>query len=569
MPSSFTSQTYNITALLGRSSFPNYTTKKVIIPPFQRSYSWEQTHVSRFWEDIISFHQQLGKNNSQDTYFLGPIVILPEKERILLLDGQQRLATATILLAVIRDIARGRGGQPGADLARDIQRDLILVDDEANIFALTMNELDDPYFNAIIQQDPPNDLFKGKLRSHRLIRQAKNFCFTKVEEFISGLNPKELVVKLKGLRRTIDSLLKIVAIEVLSEEEAFLIFETLNDRGLRLAVPDLVLNYLMRMAKNDEERIRVRESWNSIIENLGPRNISSYLRHMWVSRYGDVKSQGLFSEIRENIATNNIGSLEFTNLLANESNQYVGIVNLDTEVLGIESFPYVEGLVKYIEADRALPLLLSGLVCLNQDDFRKLSHAITTVVIRHSILAGLNPLILENTLYLAARALRNQYALTKNSKMSLKSAKEILQKINPTQEEIKVKLQETYLTRKQAGYIIYAIARKMQTRTNSVELTNNSIEHIFPENAQGEEWQNINEMEQYVWHLGNLTVLEETFNREAGRKGFEEKKKIYSKSEIHMTNKISNDYDKWDSYSILNRSSSFLNIIGEIWPEQL
>lgn len=568
MPSSFTSQTYNITALLGRSSFPNYTTKKVVIPPFQRSYSWEQTHVSRFWEDIITFHQQLGKENNQETYFLGPIVILPTKERILLLDGQQRLATATILLGVIRDIARSKGGQSGADLARDIQRDLILVDDDENTFALTMNELDEPYFRATIQEDPPIDV-KVKLRSHRLVRQAKNFCQSKIEEQIDGLSSKELVSKLKSLRRTIDSLLKIVAIEVLSEEEAFLIFETLNDRGLRLAVPDLVLNYLMRSAVNEEERIRVREGWNSIVENLGPRNISLYLRHMWVSRYGDVKSQGLFSEIRDNLTRHKISSLEFTNLLSNESQQYVGIVNLERSVLGTGSFSYVEGIIKYLEADRALPLLLSGIVCLNQDDFRKLSHAVVTVVIRHSVFAGLNPLILENTLYTAARALRNKFEETNDSKMSLNEAKEILQKINPSQEEITVKYQDIFLTKKQAGYIIYSIANRIQSKTKAIEISHNSIEHVFPENAQIDEWSNIDDLESYVWHLGNLAVLEETYNRGVGRKGFEEKRKIYIKSEIQMAKDISNDYEKWDLGSIFNRARSLVKVASEVWPEKL
>jgi uncharacterized protein with ParB-like and HNH nuclease domain len=87
MQGSFTSQTYNIGALLGRTSFPNYTAKCVVVPPFQRSYSWEPTHVSTFLDDIFAFYGQLKRAEAQETYFLGPIVILPGPDQVTLLDG--------------------------------------------------------------------------------------------------------------------------------------------------------------------------------------------------------------------------------------------------------------------------------------------------------------------------------------------------------------------------------------------------------------------------------------------------------------------------------------------------
>jgi hypothetical protein len=217
MQESFTSQTYNISALLGRTSFPSYTAKRVVVPPFQRGYSWELSHASTFWDDIFTFYRQFNGKDGPDTYFLGPIVILPESECINLLDGQQRLATATILLGVIRDIARARGGQAGSDLARDIQRDLIMVDDDAGIYALTLGELDEPFFRIYVQEDPPSHSIKPRLRSHRLIQQARNFLYARIEELVGGFGSKELVATLKGLQKSVASQLKLVAIEVYSE----------------------------------------------------------------------------------------------------------------------------------------------------------------------------------------------------------------------------------------------------------------------------------------------------------------------------------------------------------------
>lgn len=93
MQGSFTSHTYNVTALLGRTSFPNYGARPVTVPPFQRAYSWEKSHVSTFWEDVSGFHNQREGHGANDTYFFGPIVIMPEDDNVILLDGQQRLAT--------------------------------------------------------------------------------------------------------------------------------------------------------------------------------------------------------------------------------------------------------------------------------------------------------------------------------------------------------------------------------------------------------------------------------------------------------------------------------------------
>jgi hypothetical protein len=568
MQASFSSQTYNVTALLGHASFPNYNAKRVVVPPFQRGYSWEQSHIATLWDDIITFHTQLDKKGGQDTYFLGPIVILPENDFISLLDGQQRLASITILLSVMRDIARAKGGQAGSDLARDIHRDLIMVDDEKFIYALSLGELDDPYFRTNTQEDPPNHT-KARLRSHRLITQARRFLYNKVDSLIANLDAKSLVLTLKDLLKTVAYHLKLVGIEVNSEEEAYLIFETLNDRGLRLAVPDLVLNHLMRTAMNDGERKIIRQSWNEVVENIGQRKVSSFIRHMWVSRYGDVKSQSLFREIRDSLANQGLASLDFSKLCAAESQHYAAITNIDKASLGEDAFGYVEVLMKYLEADKALPILLSSIVCLELGDFAKLARLLVTVVTRHSVLANLNPSDLEDALYSAARTVRAKHKAGGNSKACLSEAKSLLRQLNPSQEQIKSAIPDIFLTKKQAGYITYALAGKAQSKTKAISIGTNSLEHIFPENADINDWPKAEEMEPFVWHIGNLTVLEPTYNRDAGRKNYNTKKAIYSKSELIMTKEVAKYYSSWETSSIFERANKLLGLIGEVWPESI
>jgi len=573
MKGSFASQTYSISTLLGRSSFPSYTPMPLVVPRFQRSYSWGLSQVTTFWNDILSFHEQMGRERAQNTYFLGPIVILPERDRVVLLDGQQRLATVTILLAAIRDIARqsqrDQEGSDFSDLARDIHRDFILVDDESGSYALKLGELDQPYFQTHVQEDPPTETVKARLRSHRLIRQAQSFLRKSLEGLVDRLGPKETVSKLKSLQRTLTAHVKLVAIEVQSEDEAYLIFETLNDRGLRLAVPDLVLNYLMRTAENDRERDEIRQSWNSALETLGQRKVSTFIRHMWVSRYGDVKSQGLFREIRKNLGDRGISSLEFAKLCAKESQHYAVVTGPDREALGTTAYPHVEALVKHLRADQVLPLLLSGVACLEDREFAKLARALVVLVTRYSILAGLNLTTLEERLYSAARALRAEHEDGRSSRTCLKAAKDVLRPINPTAEQVRSAIAQVSLTKKQAQYVVCALAEKVQSRTKAVSLASNSIEHIFPENAQQGDWPGSEEMEGYAWRIGNLTVLEPALNRKAGRSSYEAKRAVYSQSSVKMTQDIAERYELWNRESISERAYDLLPLIEEIWPESI
>ena len=83
---------------------------RIIVPAFQRGYSWGKKHVEAFWKDIEDFRVNRKKKGSADKHFLGPIVVMPSQsadDDLILLDGQQRLATATSAMST-GEIARAR-----------------------------------------------------------------------------------------------------------------------------------------------------------------------------------------------------------------------------------------------------------------------------------------------------------------------------------------------------------------------------------------------------------------------------------------------------------------------------
>jgi hypothetical protein len=98
--------------------------ERIVVPPFQRGYMWKKKHVVAFWEDVNKQRISTAGNKGADPHFFGPIVTMakPENGVIYLLDGQQRLATATILFSVLRDIGREISKNTGAKAGHDFLR---------------------------------------------------------------------------------------------------------------------------------------------------------------------------------------------------------------------------------------------------------------------------------------------------------------------------------------------------------------------------------------------------------------------------------------------------------------
>jgi hypothetical protein len=417
---------------------------------------------------------------------LGPIVLQEKDQEIILLDGQQRLATATILLACIRDIARDLeppGEHVASDVARDIHAKFIEKgDSEVGRYSLVLGELDEMYFKQTIKCDSPKKDVKPRLRSHKLMQSAYSSLRRKVEELVAGKSVAEALCVLKALRNSVTKGMTMVAINVQSEEDAYSIFETLNDRGLRLSVPDLLLNLLMRNARIKQNRDDVRQKWNYMLQEMGRRDISRFLRHMWLSKYGDLKARGLFKEMKAYVTKQGVESLTFAETCANECENYISLLDCGTEIPK-DAKIHVEALVKNLNATSSLPLLLSGLSCLSQSDFAKLASAVLALFVRYALLSNLNPSNLESTFYEAARELRGKKSTNERSARCVRAALGILARINPTDATVQERAKDIALNKRQAIWLMIGVAKAMQSKTKEIGFDKISLEHIFPLNA--------------------------------------------------------------------------------------
>src|SRR5436190_17883772 len=120
------------------------------VPIYQRSYAWDDADIDDFWEDL----RRALSADSPD-YFLGTVVLTPSDDgRVVIIDGQQRLATTTILLAVLRDIA---DEQKRTKLVESINNDFLYAydyDEDEAVPRVVLNAEDDDFFRKyIIEED--------------------------------------------------------------------------------------------------------------------------------------------------------------------------------------------------------------------------------------------------------------------------------------------------------------------------------------------------------------------------------------------------------------------------------
>ncbi|HYI07724.1 MAG TPA: DUF262 domain-containing HNH endonuclease family protein [Thermoanaerobaculia bacterium] len=544
--------------------------ERIVVPPFQRGYMWQQKQVKQFWKDILRFQTRRSLPSAPRQYFLGPIVTLSKPDdRELLLDGQQRLATATILLSVIRDLAKNVGTDAGTALSREIQTQMI---ERSGGFSLEMGELDSLYFRETIQMDPSTNR-KPAYRTNLNIKNARRTLYELVKEHIGVMNTPGSVNGLRALFQTIVSDLIMARIPVSTEGEAFQIFETLNDRGLKLQAPDLLLNYLMSIAP-EEHRKDIRNYWTEMIQSLKQEDINKFLRHMWVSRYGDLKDDPLFDALKDHIEKHGSKSLDFAADCASDCEKYVEILSLDEERIGASVIGPLRRFVKDLDVESALPLLLACHSLLTRQDFEMVVRLLIVFYVQYSIISNLDRGDMAELFYSIARDVRAMVSDPSDKRSSRNCAlavKKSLMSNAPSLDEIKKRIPNLNFEEdaSEARYFVGRIAECIQSPTKELALNEVNLEHVYPLNPEPDGWggeANQELLNEYTWHLGNLTIYGSRINNKSRNKEFADKRKDYrTKSQVKMTADIGKGYANWNKDAIMGRAVKLTKKALEIW----
>lgn len=273
-----------------------------VVPVNQRDFAWTQEEVDLLWQDVVNALEE-----GRGEYFLGAIVLAPNKDNgqvLEIVDGQQRLAALSMILAAIHQTWKSRNDD---EQAAEVFRDYLGSKDRKTREIspkLRLNETNDPVFQSVVLrgESVAETQLKAWPKSNRLLREAFQRFQKHLEEWLKK-NP-DAEESLIELEKYVAGNVNLIVIEVGDEYDAFVIFETLNDRGLELAVADLVKNYLFSLAGDRLDAFK--KSWSDIALLVGSENLTPFLRHLWLSEYAFVRERDLYRDLRDKVKTKTV-----------------------------------------------------------------------------------------------------------------------------------------------------------------------------------------------------------------------------------------------------------------------
>jgi hypothetical protein len=525
------------------------TSPPIRVPDYQRDYSWEKQQVEEFWTDLTEFGGNPPASLVGKEYFLGAAVLVNNGTYHLLLDGQQRLATATILLAALRD----KIGEFSRDAANQIQANYITFEDHLTgerVFKVQMNLFDRNFFRDFIQVSPRISETRPSKKSHFLIKNAYEFFALKISEGWSaaGSNKRgfEWAAHIAQILRE-----HMVLVTVISnnEKSANLIFATLNDRGIGLSTVDLIRSLVLQQAP-DSHRQEIIECWDAMFNSCGKDLAAETLIRMsWVAQHGDVKSRSLYKIVSEALDDDitSLGYRQFRDADADDGEVQENLIALRT-----------------LKFNACYPLLFSAERQLTPEENKNLINALVALVIRHNIVCGLDRAKIESTVYATAKMLSDggDYGL----------ALRALQNISPSTTQFSGSFEKLAFSKSDhsiARYLLTCFDSQLAT-TQEVTVAGANrvhIEHIYPQTPLPQNcWEN---HDQYVRLIGNMTLLDKRLNESIKNADFVTKKaSAYVDSRLEVTKALL-QYDSWSPQQIAERQAMFCELAQTIWPATL
>lgn len=506
------------------------------IPRFQRPYSWEQENIQDIWSDIVV--------GDPKDYFIGSMVVYKKgSQRFGIVDGQQRLTTITILLCVLRNTLDERGLDGLANGIHSlIERRNI---EDKNEFILS-SESSYPFLQDHIQNRTAPEIPITPLKEERLIQAAYDQFKDLVSKTVSSIEidttikdedkPNTIQNKLKKIRDAILDL-KVILIKLDDEDDAYIIFETMNARGKDLSLTDLVKNHLTRLLKAKNVSLDpAKEKWKMVISTIQGSSeeldTDVFLHHVWLSKYEYLPAKRLFPELKKRISKSE--AKHFLNDLLEDASLYRSIHEISYGKWKTYETRIKEALValKSFKVRQQTPCVLSLFRAYRNKKIRKrlLEDALVTIEKFHFLFTEVTSQHSSGGISAMYAALARRFSGAIDTQDIARIAKDLKQKLRervPSYEQVKAAFPEIIYTKnytKQRSLVKYILMSLAKAHTSAVVVDYDSmtIEHLVPQNKIGDgEW-----TDEIVGQIGNLVLVPERLNNALRDKPFKDKKKI-------------------------------------------
>jgi len=538
---------------------------RLAVPVNQREYSWETEHVQTLLED---FNNAISSDHP--TYFLGTIVLTggADAEIPEVADGQQRLATTSILLAAIYDYFIKLNNASRAESIRGYLKTTDLQTEQV-VPKLRLNVDDNEFFTRYVLAEPgtPERETEPTKESHKRIQRAaeqcRNFLDTLLSTYKDSNRPQILINWVKFI--TNDA--QVIILSVPDHIDAFEMFETLNDRGLKASQADLVKNYVFGRA--GDRLHEAQQRWIQmigVIESLGLSDLTvTFLRHLMICFEGPTKERELFRKVRQRVSSPQT-AIVFLDDAMKGATLYAALHNPEHVYwndYGQSGRGFVRTLLG-LRVEQIKPLMFAVLRKFPPDEAKKAFRLFVSWSVRFLVAGGRGGLLERHY------GLRAQEVNIGKIKTAKELAKAMLDVVPPDATfEVaftEARVSQSFLAR----YYLRALERHVKDDPEPEYIPNDeesiNLEHILPETpAKG--WDHISEetASAYFRRLGNMVLLKAKKNVELGNKPFDKKKQTLEQSAYLLTAEAGVK-KKWGPDEIAARQARLAALAVKTWP---
>lgn len=550
------------------------TSRQFIVPIFQRNYSWQKSQYEQLWFDIL----RASKFKEKQNHFIGSIVYIDmgtpagRPQQLLLIDGQQRLTTISILLCAIKDYVQ----------KFNLETKLINLAKIKNQFLYNSDEIDEDRYKLLLNvQDKEtyiklidNTIFTVNKPATNIIK-CYEFFFERIEDFIKQHGQIDEIYA--GIFK-----LSLVSISLDKDiDNPQMIFESMNSTGKDLSQTDLLRNYLLMDLTPEKQTRLYKTYWKPMEELFGEDiykndvNKFDYFIRDFLTLKSDTgyicKINNVYENFKRYYLDNNCEKFAVLKDLFTYAKYYACIDLLqekDDELkLYWQEFKKLDSHVVY-------PFLLKlyddySRQILIKEDFKKILQVVISYLWRRAICEIPTNSLSKTfaTLYQAVD--KEDYVNSIIKAFVFKSS----YKRFPSDYEVREKLQtkDIYHFRLRK-YLLEALENYYHKEPIDLNTANYTIEHIMPQNIEhnlswqqmlGEDWQEVHSL--YLHTLGNLTIT--GYNAEMSNKSFGEKvngESGFKHSHLKLNESIAQS-DVWNKKAIQRRTNILTDIILKIW----
>lgn len=536
------------------------------IPSYQRPYVWGKDNITDLLDDIVYAF----KYNTQDKYFLGSLV-LQEKNKYEydILDGQQRLTTLCIFMAVLRDLAKD-------DSLKEALQSLLFVKgnkfkgikDKARLTFEIRSEVEEFFQECIIKENGTNNIDEFMKANNILLNDIsiKNMykAISTIREFIEN-NEYDIEFEQEDFFNFIYENLIFAYVCSDTREQAFRLFTILNNRGIPLTTADILKALNLDKISDEAQRNEYAKKWEELEQKYGER-FDRFLNFIRTMKLKEKARKNLLEEFEEKIYKKGMMTYgkESIDYFRTTSDNYDKLITFDINLKELDN--HYKNLVTIMKtgfnSEDWIPPLLYFYEKFNTQDLGKFIVLLDNKFMGDWINRETPTKRLENMnkILKAIELAKNSNEVVENQELFEFDRERFFSEING---DIYGQRYCKYLLLKVENY---KMASDMVFISN---YKNISVEHILPQSPKAESlWRKEftdDEREYWTNKLANLMLITRRKNSQLSNSEFKEKKERYSKENLTIfpsNNYIYLNTEKWSVSELKKRQVEINRIFG-------